>query len=85
MAASKAVSRRLLLSYKLTFSTIERSLHWLALPDSDRIVYFSEDGIAMDESRSIFPAAHAPLRLDAGTDATMGISLGYAIAAQCGL
>ncbi|KAL9583151.1 MAG: hypothetical protein Q9203_005196, partial [Teloschistes exilis] len=36
----------------------------------------------MDLSRSIFPVSHPRLRLDAGTHATMGVGLGYAIAAH---
>lgn len=35
----------------------------------------------MDISRSIFPLHHPRQRLDAGTYATMGVGLGYAIAA----
>ena len=37
----------------------------------------------MDISRSVFPLEHPRLKLDAGTYATMGIGLGYAIAAHC--
>ncbi|RAL66485.1 hypothetical protein DID88_006175 [Monilinia fructigena] len=37
----------------------------------------------MDISRSAFPVEHPRLRLDAGTNATMGVGLGYAIAAHC--
>ena len=37
----------------------------------------------MDISRSVFPVEHPRLRLDAGTYATMGVGLGYAIAAHC--
>lgn len=36
----------------------------------------------MDISRSIFPVSHPRLRLDAGTHATMGVGMGYAIAAH---
>lgn len=32
---------------------------------------------------SVFPVEHPRLRLDAGTYATMGVGLGYAIAAYC--
>lgn len=34
----------------------------------------------MDISRSVFPVEHSRLRLDAGSYATMGAGLGYAIA-----
>lgn len=37
----------------------------------------------MDISRSVFPVEYPRLRLDAGTYATMGVGLGYAIAAHC--
>ncbi|KAJ9648335.1 hypothetical protein H2199_001189 [Coniosporium tulheliwenetii] len=36
----------------------------------------------MDISRSVFPVEHPRLRLDAGTYATMGVGLGYTIAAH---
>ncbi len=36
----------------------------------------------MDISRSIFPVSYPRLRLDAGTHATMGVGMGYAIAAH---
>ncbi|KAI9741623.1 MAG: hypothetical protein M1834_000007 [Cirrosporium novae-zelandiae] len=45
------------------------------------IVYVSEGANTMDMSRSIFPVSLPRHRLDAGTYATMGVGLGYAIAA----
>lgn len=36
----------------------------------------------MDISRSVFPVEYSRLRLDAGSYATMGVGLGYAIAAH---
>ena len=36
----------------------------------------------MDISRSIFPVSYPHLRLDAGTHATMGVGMGYAMAAH---
>ncbi|KAF8477407.1 thiamine pyrophosphate enzyme, N-terminal TPP binding domain-containing protein [Kalaharituber pfeilii] len=50
---------------------------------SDNLVYVSEGANTMDISRSIFTITRPRQRLDAGTDATMGIGLGYAIAAWC--
>lgn len=63
-------------------STIERTLHRLSPPSQGNIVYVSEGANTMDVSRSTFPLAHPRLRLDAGTHATMGVGVGYAIAAH---
>ena len=46
-------------------------------------MYVSEGANTMDISRSAFPVEYPRLRLDAGTYATMGVGLGYAIAAHC--
>jgi len=81
-AASKASSSKLPMSYAHAFSTIEETLHQLSNPDKGGIVYVSEGANTMDISRSIFPVSHPRLRLDAGTYATMGVGLGYAIAAH---
>ena len=51
-------------------------------PTSDgKIVFISEGANTMDTARSIFSLDHPRQRLDAGTHATMGVGLGYAIAA----
>jgi len=81
-AASKAMSARIPMTYAHAFSVIERTLHQLSPPDTGGIVYVSEGANTMDVSRSIFPVSHPRLRLDAGTYATMGVGLGYAIAAH---
>ena len=81
-AAKKASQSTLPLSYAHAFSIIERTLHRLSPPDTGGIVYVSEGANTMDISRSIFPVSHPRLRLDAGTYATMGVGLGYAIAAH---
>lgn len=47
-----------------------------------RIVYVSEGANTMDISRSAFPLQEPRTRLDAGTNATMGVGMGYAIAAK---
>ena len=52
--------------------------HW-----ADNCVIISEGANTMDISRTIFPSSLPRQRLDAGTDATMGVGLGYAIAAWC--
>ena len=81
-AASKASSSKLPMTYAHAFSVIERTLHQLSPPESGGIFYVSEGANTMDISRSIFPVSHPRLRLDAGTYATMGVGLGYAIAAH---
>jgi 2-hydroxyacyl-CoA lyase 1 len=62
---------------------IKETLHKLSPPQNGDIVYVAEGANTMDISRSIFPVEHPRLRLDAGTYATMGVGLGYAIAAHC--
>lgn len=71
------------MTYAKTFSIIKETLHKLSPPEDGGIVYVSEGANTMDISRSIFPVHHPRLRLDAGTHATMGVGLGYAIAAHC--
>lgn len=53
----------------------------LSPPENEDIVYVSEGANTMDIFRSIFTMEHPRIRLDAGTYATMGVGLGYAIAA----
>ena len=82
--AAKAASRcSIPLNYHRAFHIIKRTLHALSLPEDGKVVYVSEGANTMDISRSIFPVEHPRLRLDAGTNATMGVGLGYAIAAHC--
>ena len=67
----------------LTFalSTIAATLNGFSPTDQGGVMWISEGANTMDLSRSIFPVSHPRLRLDAGTNATMGVGLGYAIAA----
>ena len=81
-ASEKASSTAIPMTYARAFSTIERVLHSLSPPDNGGIVYVSEGANTMDISRSIFQVSYPRLRLDAGTHATMGVGLGYAIAAH---
>ncbi|KAH8820416.1 thiamine pyrophosphate enzyme, N-terminal TPP binding domain-containing protein [Xylogone sp. PMI_703] len=71
------------MTYSRAFNVIKATLHKLSPPEKGDIVYVSEGANTMDISRSIFPVEHPRLRLDAGTYATMGVGLGYAIAAHC--
>ncbi|KAF3040086.1 hypothetical protein E8E12_006014 [Didymella heteroderae] len=69
------------LTYAYAFSIIKTALHTLSPPSTGGICYVAEGANTMDISRSIFPLEHPRLRLDAGTFATMGVGLPYAIAA----
>lgn len=53
-----------------------------ALIDDTRTIIVSEGANTMDFARISFPTDYPKQRLDAGTNATMGIGLGYAIAAK---
>ena len=81
-AAKKASVQKSPMTYSQAFSTIKEVLHALSPPIEGGIVYISEGANTMDISRSVFPVEHPRLRLDAGTYATMGVGLGYAIAAH---
>lgn len=81
-AAKAAAKSNIPLSYAHAFSVIKSVLHDLSPPEKGGIVYVSEGANTMDISRSAFPVEHPRLRLDAGTYATMGVGLGYAIAAH---
>jgi len=70
------------MSYARVFHIIKETLHSLSPASDGGIVYVSEGANTMDISRSIFPVEYPRLRLDAGTHATMGVGLGYAIAAH---
>lgn len=81
-AARKASVDTNPMTYARVFDIIRKTLDTLSPPDDGGIVYISEGANTMDISRSIFPVSHPRLRLDAGTYATMGVGLGYAIAAH---
>ncbi|KAI4236848.1 MAG: hypothetical protein L6R40_006037 [Gallowayella cf. fulva] len=80
-AAKKAADTTIPMTHSSALSAIERTLHSLSPPNDGRIVYVSEGANTMDVSRSVFPVSYPRLRLDAGTHATMGVGMGYAIAA----
>lgn len=69
------------MTYERAFDVIKKTLDDLSTPAYGDVVYVSEGANAMDISRSIFTMEHPRTRLDAGTYATMGVGLGYAIAA----
>ncbi|ORY09074.1 thiamine pyrophosphate enzyme, N-terminal TPP binding domain-domain-containing protein [Clohesyomyces aquaticus] len=70
------------MGYHQVFDTIKRTLNRLSPPEDGNVVYLSEGANTMDISRSVFNVEHPRLRMDAGTHATMGVGLGYAIAAH---
>ena len=81
-ALTPTASAESFLTYQRAYHIIKTTLESLTLPGSDNIVYVSEGANAMDISRSTFPLSHPRQRLDAGTYATMGVGMGYAIAAH---
>ena len=82
--AAKAAGRQSNpMNYHQVFDVIKRTLQALSPIKEGNVVYVSEGANTMDISRSIFPVEHPRCRLDAGTHATMGVGLGYAIAAHC--
>lgn len=63
------------------FYTMRTTLDRLSPPADGGIVYIAEGARTMDTSRTCFFQEHPRLRLDAGTHGTMGVGMGYAIAA----
>jgi len=82
-AANSARVDKIPMTYGRTFNVIKETLHKLSPPENGEVVYVSEGANTMDISRSVFNVEYPRLRLDAGTYATMGVGLGYAIAAHC--
>lgn len=70
-----------LLSYHRVYKIIKDSLDSSSVDEKD-ITIVSEGANTMDVSRTSFPLNHPRKRLDAGTNATMGVGLPYAIAAK---
>lgn len=79
------------LTYHRTFHLLHQVLAELSVETfggnpqnwADNVVLVSEGANTMDISRSVFPISKPRQRLDAGTDATMGVGMGYAIASWC--
>lgn len=80
-AKIKTQSSRTPMMFEKAFDIMKDTLDSLSKPDDGDIIYVSEGANAMDISRSIFTMEHPRTKLDAGTYATMGVGLGYAIAA----
>lgn len=69
------------LTFEHAYDVMRSTLNSLSKPEDGGIVYVAEGARTMDTSRSWFFQEHPRLRLDAGTHGTMGIGLGYMIAA----
>ncbi|PWW76868.1 Thiamine diphosphate-binding protein [Tuber magnatum] len=82
IARAKASTPTSPLTYHRTFTLIRSTLESLSPGGAENLVYVSEGANTMDISRSIFTVSQPRQRLDAGTYATMGVGLGYAIAAE---
>lgn len=67
------------MTYQRVFYLLHHTLELLT--SRDNLVYVSEGANTMDISRSTIPVSTPRSRLDAGTSATMGVGMGYAIAA----
>lgn len=80
-AASKAAVQKLPMPFERAFDVMRKTLNELSNPANGDIVYVSEGANAMDISRSIFTMETPRIKLDAGTYATMGVGMGYAVAA----
>jgi len=73
-ARKLAISDRIPMSYQVALTAIKSGLA------HEDIVYVSEGANTMDISRAIFDVQEPRRRIDAGTFATMGVGMGYAIA-----
>lgn len=80
-AAKKIMLNKNPMTFETAFDIIKRTLNGLSNPADGDIVYVSEGANTMDISRSIFTMEHPRTKLDAGTYATMGVGMGYAVAA----
>ncbi|KEF59545.1 uncharacterized protein A1O9_04389 [Exophiala aquamarina CBS 119918] len=80
-AAEKPTPQGGFLTYERAYHIIKSAIHDLSPSSQGGIVYVSEGANTMDISRSSFPLEQPRQRLDAGTWGTMGIGMGYAIAA----
>ena len=90
ISTNQAKSRRLAmkktnpgepLTFQRAFHIIKETIHTISPPSRGEVVYVSEGSQTMDISRPIFPLEYPRQRLDAGTYATMGVGMGYSIAA----
>lgn len=81
-AAFTQTPRNKPMTFQRAYQVMKSALNTLSPFEEGNIVYVSEGANTMDISRSAFPLNHPRQRLDAGTYATMGVGMGYAIAAH---
>ncbi|KAE8398716.1 thiamine pyrophosphate enzyme, N-terminal TPP binding domain-containing protein [Aspergillus pseudonomiae] len=81
-AALRPTPQNTPLTYQRAYHIIKSTLNSLTPFEEGNIVYVSEGANTMDISRSMFPLNHPRQRLDAGTYATMGVGMGYIVAAH---
>lgn len=70
------------IKYQPVYRVIREAVDAFVAKTATHVVYVSEGANTMDISRSSFPLQKPRTRLDAGTNATMGVGLGYALAAK---
>lgn len=80
-AAKKAAVQKVPVTFERAYDIIRTTLNQLSSEKDGDVVYVAEGANAMDISRSSFTVEQPRTRLDAGTYATMGVGLGYAVAA----
>lgn len=66
----------------MTYNNVYKVLRELLQPIEKDTILISEGANTMDVARVSFPQNYPRQRIDAGTNATMGVGLGYAIAAK---
>lgn len=79
----RAQSKELVVKRQLTYEPVFAILRQIF--ESEDVILVSEGANTMDISRASFPMENPRRRLDAGTNATMGLGIGYAIAAKVAL
>lgn len=67
---------------QLNYNTVYARLRHLLAPRMDSTILVTEGANTMDVARISFPQNMPKTKLDAGTNATMGVGVGYAIAAK---
>lgn len=66
----------------MTYNNVYKVLREMIAPIEKDTILISEGANTMDVARISFPQNYPKQRIDAGTNATMGVGLGYAIAAK---
>ncbi|KAH3675630.1 hypothetical protein WICMUC_002547 [Wickerhamomyces mucosus] len=67
---------------QLNYNNVYKVIRDIITPIDSKIILVSEGANTMDIARISFPQNYSKQRIDAGTNATMGVGLGYAIASK---